>query len=79
MGNSQVFDYDHPTRDSLAGIYVEASDETVELAGDVDTGSADQPAPQPAALFGVTLTADDSANAKRSNAHPASRGSAFPG
>jgi hypothetical protein len=28
MGNNrQVFDYDQPTRDCLAGIYVEASDE----------------------------------------------------
>ncbi len=32
MGNAQVFDYDQPTRDSLAGIYVEASDEAVEQA-----------------------------------------------
>ena len=74
MENSQVFDYDQPTRDSLAGIYVEASDETLEPAGGVDTGSAGQSAPQPAALFGLTLTADDSANAKQSNARPASRG-----
>ena len=79
MGNSQVFDYDQPTRDSLAGIYVEASDEALEQAGGVDTGSAGQSAPQPVALFGLTLTADDSANAKQSNARPASRGSVFPG
>ena len=65
MGNNtQVFDYDQPTRDSLAGIYVEASDEALEQAGGVDTGSARQSAPQPAALFGLTLTADDSANAR---------------
>ena len=73
MGNSQVFDYDQPTPDSLAGIYVEASDEALEQAGGVDTGSAGQPVPPPAALFGLTLTADDSANAKRSNARPANR------
>ena len=79
MGNSQVFDYDQPTRDSLAGIYVEASDEALEQAGGVDTGSAGQSAPQAAALFGLTLTADDSANAKQSNAPSASRGTAFPG
>ena len=79
MGNSQVFDYDRPTRDSLAGIYVEASDEALEQAGGVDTGSAGQSGSQPAALFGLTVTADDSANAKQSNARPASRGSAFPG
>lgn len=68
MGNSQAFDYDQPTRDSLAGIYVEASDEVLKQAGGVDTGSARQSAPLPAALFGVTLTADDSANAKQPRA-----------
>ena len=79
MGNSQVFDYDQPTRDSLAGIYVEASDEALEQAGGADTGSAGQSAPQPAALFGLTLTVDDGVSAKQSNALPATRGSAFPG
>jgi hypothetical protein len=79
MGNSQVFDYDQPTRDSLAGIYVEASDEALEQAGGVDIESADQSAQQAAALFGLTLTVDDGANAKQSNARPASRGSASPG
>ena len=79
MGNSQVFDYDQPTRDSLAGIYVEASDEAVEQAGGVDTGCVGQSALEPAALFGLTLTVDDGANAKQSNARPASRGSASPG
>jgi hypothetical protein len=79
MGNSPVFDYDQPSRDSLAGIYVEASDEALEQAGSVDPGAAGQSAPQPTALFGLTLTTDDSANAKQSNARPASRGSVFPG
>jgi hypothetical protein len=74
MGNSQIFDYDQPTRDTLAGIYVEASDEALAQATGVDPGSAGQPAPQPAALFGLTLTADDSASAKQSNARPPSRG-----
>ena len=78
MDNSRVFNYDQPTCDSLAGIYVEASDEALEQAGGVDPGSAGQLAPQPAALFGLTLTADDGANAKQSNARPTSRGSAFP-
>jgi len=68
MGNSQVFDYDQPTRDSLAGIYVEASDEALEQGGGVDTRSAGQSAPQPASTFRLTLTADDSANVKQSNA-----------
>ena len=63
MGNSQVFDYDQPTRDTLAGIYVEASDEALQPAGAIDTGSARQSAPQPAAIFGLTVTADDRAKA----------------
>ena len=79
MGNSQAFDYDQPTRDTLAGIYVEASDEALEQAGGVDTGSDGQSVPQPAALFGLTLTVDDSANAKPSQAQSSNRGSAFPG
>ena len=45
-------------RDSLTGIYVEASDEALEQAGGGDTGSAGESRPQPAALFGLTLTAD---------------------
>ena len=78
MANAQVFDYDKPTRDSVAGIYVEASDEAPDQAGGVDTGSGGQLAPR-VALFGLTLTADDSANAKLSNARSASRGTALPG
>jgi hypothetical protein len=62
MRSTQVFDYDQPTRDSLAGIYVEASDEALEQVGSADSGSACQTSPQPAALFGLTLTVDDSAN-----------------
>jgi hypothetical protein len=79
MGNSQIFDYDQPTRDSLAGIYVEASDEELEQAGGADTEFAGQSAPLPTALFGLTLTVDDSTNAKQSNVRPASHESAFPG
>jgi hypothetical protein len=54
MGNSQVFDYNHPTCDSLAGIYIEATDEPLEQTGGVDPGSASTSVPQPAALFGLT-------------------------
>jgi hypothetical protein len=79
MENTQVFDYDQPTRDSLAGIYVEASDEALEQTGGVDSMVASQSAPQSAALFGLTLTADDSTNARDSNVPSASRESAFPG
>ena len=79
MGNSQVFDYDQPTCDSLAGIYVEASGEALEQTSNVDTGSVGQSAPQAVTLFGLTLTADDSANVKQSDVRLASRGSTFPG
>jgi hypothetical protein len=78
MGNSQVFDYDQPTRDSLAGIYVEASDEALEPGDGVDNGSGSQSTLQPAALFGLTVTADDSANPKRSNSQLANREMEFP-
>jgi hypothetical protein len=64
MERSQVFDYNQSTRDSLAGIYVEACDESSEQAGRADTKSADPSAPPREALFGLTLTVDDSANAK---------------
>jgi hypothetical protein len=74
MGNSKVFDYDQPTRDSLAGVYVEASDDGSDRAGGIDTESAGQ-----TALFGLTVTVEDSANAEQSDTRPASRGSAFPG
>jgi hypothetical protein len=79
MGNSKDFDYDQPTRDTLAGIYVEASDERLEPTGGVDTGSAAQLAPQAAALFGLTLTVDDRANAKQADGRLPNRGAAFPG
>ena len=40
MANSQVFDYDQPTRDSLAGIYVEASDEVGDGIAGASSGGA---------------------------------------
>jgi hypothetical protein len=71
MENLKAFDYAQPTRDSLAGIYLEASDEVgSEQAGSAVTEPARQSVPQSAALFGLTLTADDRANAKLSNARP---------
>ena len=79
MGNSPVFDYNQPTRVTLAGIFVEASDKALEQTGGAENGSPDQIAPHPAALFGVTVTADDRANAKQANGLPASHGSAFSG
>jgi hypothetical protein len=70
MENSHVFDYDQPTPDTLAGIYVEASDDPLEEAARVASGAAGQTEPGSAALFGVTLTVDDCANANPSNAQP---------
>jgi hypothetical protein len=78
MPNSQVFDYDQPTRDSLAGIYVEATDGELAQGGSCEAGSPGRSAPQMAALFGLTVTVDDSANAMQSNGPPASRGLALP-
>jgi hypothetical protein len=66
MGNSQVFDYEQPTRDTLAGIYVEACDEAFDQKDDVDTGSAGRSLPHLTALFGLTLTVDDRASASAS-------------
>ena len=67
MGNSPLFDYEQPTRDTLAGIYVEVSDEPSEQAGGVDHGSSGQAGLQLAALFGLTLTVDDSPIAKQAD------------
>jgi len=66
MKNPPIFDYDQPTRDSLAGIYVEASDEALEPAGGVNSGPTGRLASRAATLFGLTLTADDSVKAKHS-------------
>jgi hypothetical protein len=60
MKNSQDFDYDRPTRESLAGIYIEASDEALDQPGILIRGDVGSSALQPAALFGLTVTADDS-------------------
>ncbi len=71
MENSRVFDYDQPSRDTLAGIYVEATDEALSQESCVDSCSAHQLALQAIALFGLTQTVDETA--KDSNVQPASR------
>jgi hypothetical protein len=63
MKNPQIFDYDRPARDTLAGIYVETSDEVLGQAGCAD--SAGHALPLQAELFGVTVTVDDSVNTKQ--------------
>jgi hypothetical protein len=72
MGNPQVFDYNQPSRDTLAGIYVEWDDED---GG--ESPSRVMSEAQSLALFGLTLTVDDRANSKQS-APPPSRESASP-
>ena len=70
MGNSQVFDYDQPTHDTLAGVYVEASDEVLPQGAVVDAGSGSKSAPAKAELFGLTLTANDIENGKPFDGRP---------
>ncbi len=55
MANTQPFDYAQPTRDSLAGIYVEATDEPSAQASRVEPAGASPSE----ALFGLTQTVDD--------------------
>ena len=63
MQSSQHFDYNRPTRDTLAGIYVEACDEPVEEVAPVDAtirpervGESKRRLEE---LFGLTMTVDD--------------------
>jgi hypothetical protein len=62
MQNSQPFDYERPSRDTLAGVYVEASDEVISEVGSVDVRQpvpAGQVLPRREDLFGVTVAVDD--------------------
>jgi hypothetical protein len=61
MQNSEKFDYNQPSRDALAGMYVEVSDSPVKssatefhgaLGGTVVPTGAER-------LFGLTITVDD--------------------
>ena len=65
MRNPQGFDYDQPSRDALAGIYVEVGDSAAETA----KLRAGQERPVVVAemerLFGLTLTVDDENTAER--------------
>lgn len=70
MPTSQDFTYDQPTRDALAGIYVEASDGTPGVSAHVSAAGprepVGQPLPRPEALFGLTLTVVDDPASERS-------------
>ena len=65
MRNSQGFDYKQPTRDALAGIYVEVSDSAAENPA-AEPNMSPVP-PQVDTLFGLTVTVDDENTAERSN------------
>jgi hypothetical protein len=71
MRNSPAFDYDQPSRDALAGIYVEVCDPIAGDVADKDTAMQvpcdTQAPPQPEELFGLTLTVDDGMPAEQTN------------
>jgi len=62
MQDPPKFDYDQPSRDTLAGIYVEACDSAetspIELPGEQKKPLAFAPLEL---LFGITVTVDDRA------------------
>jgi hypothetical protein len=67
----QNFDYNQPTRDTLAGICVEASDSASETRPADTTKqqkSGGQAPPRREDLFGFTQTAEDSRIGAQSNA-----------
>lgn len=72
MRNSHRFDYNQPSRDSLAGIYVEASDFgrgtlPAELPASQDKAVALAPVEQ---LFGITMSVDDDDTAAQHSRTP---------
>ena len=70
MRNSNEFDYDEPSRDTLAGIYVEVTDsidEDVAGSGTAGQPATPVPAPRPEDLYGFTLSVDDRMAAERSS------------
>jgi hypothetical protein len=72
MQNPPGFDYNQPSRDTLAGIYVEGSDSAAaHPAAEMPAGQGGQVTPdQTERLFGVTLTVDDENPADRPNRTP---------
>jgi hypothetical protein len=72
MQNPQGFDYNQPSLDALAGIYVEASDSATEKSA-AEVKSAPRGAVGPAEaerLFGLTMTVDDESAAERLSRTP---------
>jgi hypothetical protein len=79
MRNGQAFNYSQPTCDTLAGVYVETSDQVVvdgeAVGGDVQVAPVIQAEPRPEDLFGFTLSVDDSIAAEQSGRIAATAGS----
>jgi hypothetical protein len=66
MRNPQAFDYNQPSRDALAGIYVEVSDGHPDTRGAELSASQEKPAvAQVEQLFGLTLSVDDADSVQR--------------
>ena len=66
----QKFDYNQPTRDTLAGILVEASDSASGKSvspGTTMQQSVGQAPPRREDLFGFTVTVDDNSTTEKSS------------
>jgi hypothetical protein len=72
MENLQAFDYDQPSRATLARIYLEVSDATAEgAAAGANTASGEAVLPtQRERLVGITVTVDDGQRAERPGQTP---------
>ena len=81
MNTSQSFDYDRPSRDTLFGVYVEASDENREAISRRDTavplGPDGKALPSLQDLFGLMLTVDDRMPAEPAKEPPQTPKSGF--
>lgn len=75
MRNPQGFDYNQPSPDALAGIYVEVNDFAGETsAGEGGAGVVESVAlAQVEQLFGLTLTVGDKLSAERLSQTPQER------
>jgi hypothetical protein len=65
MPDSEQFDFDRPSRDTLAGIYVEASDASADGCSPPARRGPDA-AVEAERLFGITVTVSDQDSAARS-------------
>lgn len=72
MPDSQGFDYNQPSRDALAGIYVEVSDSAAEMPAALLPGAQEEPVAlaQVERLFGLTVSVDDENLAERPSRTP---------